>query len=209
MGTSLSKEDIAVQSIIEALHNFVNQTMLIAEKLLDIKTHYPHRMPEIRQALGGQLSPALESNLLSFAQGNILPEMVTDTSALSKTMAQLDIKQQEEYYKDRKKLEVYDINLSAASGNLTIDKLDVFSMDREQREMVFDGNKIRNLKEQSKWIHQHKVKTNKKKAKKDDYYLIHEDKIVIYKSCTLTLPNLYWIIGEIEKRQGIEIIEQA
>jgi len=134
--------------------------------------------------------------------------MVTDTSALSKTLAQLDIKQQEEYYKDRKKIEVYDVSATAKNGSLSIDKLDVFSMDREQRDMVFDGNKVRNVKEQSKWIHQ-KQKTKKKKAKKDDYYLIHEDKIVIYKSCTLTLPNLYWIIGEIEKRQGMEVIEQA
>lgn len=187
---STSKEDKAVKDLIDALHNFVNQTLIIAEKLLYIKTNYPHRMPEIRDALGGQLSSSLEANLLSFAHGDIVPEMVTDTSAVANTIKQFDKGTQEQYYVNQSKVEVL------GSKEMTI-----FEMDKEQRDMVFDTQhgEIRSLKQQSRY-HEKQIEKQKEKAKKEEqYYLIHDDSISIYKKCTLSLPNLYWIIEQIEK----------
>ncbi len=147
----LSKEDQAVNELIEQLDNFWRDAEFLADKLYYVHKHYPHRMKDVRAALNGQLSYNLESNLLMLAQKEMIPEMVPDTSKVATVLSSLTVNEQKMYYNDKTSI----TTLDAKTG--LEDYVNAFEMSSVQLDMAFDkdSGEIRDLDEQKQWLKAH------------------------------------------------------
>lgn len=192
MNKPVSEEDQLINEVIEGLRNLANDAEYLGNQLYYIKTHYPHRIDEIRTELKGLFSRQLENNLLSLVKEEILPEMVPDTSKVSVILKEYPLDVQKKLYIDQETIQVYDSEI--------VRELNAFDMSNIELDMVFDKQKatIRDLKQQRTWFNA-KNKTQKKTKTWRIVNIGNKKAIKFTQGTILTIDELKIIIRELEE----------